>query len=280
MNFTATQIILYISFIVCIILISYYYKNNIETFASNEDLTNKELTMEELNIQNILENKGITNITIKNKIMSNVKELQTLLEKTKYMDAPISINNNGKVCDDWSMYNDNKYSKYDNSCIQINNSQERKCLSNSILTSCSNYYDDGKIDKLNIINTNEIKESFLYNNIVSAKELQFKLSKYNTNIDTILNDLITKRNLENQQKYFIDYNNQNLDDKKILFDKTNTEFEKSENNINIKKVNFQDFLEKKHIIANQKDTYYYYIKWLIIILLIVGFFNFMFSNIL
>ena len=60
--------------------------------------------------------------------------------------------------------------------------------------------------------------------------------------------------------YFIDYNNNNLEDKKTLYDKTIQEFEKSENNVNIKKVQFQDFLEKKKCNENQIRYLLYYIN--------------------
>ena len=277
MKLTSTQIVLYIIFIISIVLISYYYTNNTESFISND---NNVLTAEEQQIDNLLEERGIKDIKMKNKIMTNVIELQSRLKSINSLDVPISINNNGKVCDDWYMYDNGKYKDNNNNCIKINNSTERKCLSNNILASCSDYYEDGMIDNLNTFDINTLIVNFLNNIIISAQTLNDDISEYDTNITTILTNLIEKRNLEIQQLYFIDYNNKNLDDKKILFNKTNTKFEKSENEININKIQFQDFLDKKKILSKQKDTYYNYIKWLIILLLIVGFFNFMFTEII
>ena len=78
--------------------------------------------------------------------------------------------------------------------------------------------------------------------------------------------------------YFIDYNNNNLEDKKNLFDKTNKEFEKAENDVNINKIQFPGVFRKKRNLNKTNNSYYYYVKILIILLFVVGLFNFMFQN--
>jgi len=275
-----------------IIIISYFYRNsnsynnrntnintntinNIEAFYSNVDLP-----LDELKLNNELESNNINDIEMKTKIINYLIDLQKLLKKTEILDVPISINNNGKVCDAWGMYANGKYKKDGNNCIKINNSNRRKCLSNKILTSCNKYYNDGKIDKELKIDTKEIMDRVKYNTFVELKKTKSELSKLNDDVDNILNDLIGKKNLENQQLYFIDYNNNNLSDKQNLFDKTSKELEKSENDVNINKIQFQEFLEKKETVNKQNNSYYYYVKLLIISLIIVGLFNFMFTELL
>ena len=277
MTITCTQIVLYISFISCIILISYYYKhtNYNESFYNDGNLS-----LEQLRQQNELESMDIKDIETKTKIIGYFTEFQKLLTKADSMDAPISINNNGNECEYWDNYDNGKYKDYNNKCIKITNSTTRQCLSNNVLTSCSRYYKDGKIERLSKVNTNDIMDNLKYHTLVDLKEKEKELSEKNKEIEYILSELISKRNLENQQLYFINYNNNNLEDKKTLYEKTNKEFERAENDVNINKIQFQDFLEKKESIGKDLDTYYSYIKWLIILLIIVGLFNFMFSEIL
>ena len=139
---------------------------------------------------------------MKTKIIKNVIEVETLLKRVEFINPPISINNNGKVCDSWGVYDDSKYKFNENNCIKINNSTKPKCLSNNIVSSCSNYYNDGEIDRLSKIDIKELSDMFLYNNIVSAKDVQYELHDYNIKLNSVLDDLIEKRNLENQQLIF------------------------------------------------------------------------------
>jgi hypothetical protein len=289
MKLSTTQILLYIIFIISVIIISYYYTNcNSKINNINNNIINTiepfyangELTLEQQKLDNELESNDINDIEVKTKLINYLTDLQKLLKKTETMDVAISINNNGNICDEWGMYADGKYKHNNNNCIKINNSRQRKCLSNNILTSCSNYYKDGEIERMLKIDTKQIMDTVKYNIFTRLREIKINLSKYNDDIDNVLSDLISKRNLENQQLYFIDYNNNNLNDKKNLFDKTNKEFEKAENNVNINKIQFQEFLEKKEILNKKNNNYYYYVKILIILLIVVGLFNFMFTELL
>ncbi len=296
MKLSTTQILLYIIFIISVIVISYYYTNcnsnnninnntiNNNTINTVENFNNRNLSLNELKLDNELESNDINDIEVKTKLINYLTDLQKLLKKTETMDVAISINNNGNICDDWGMYSDGKYKYNNNNCIKINNSNKRRCLSNNILTSCSNYYKDDEqgnnIDKMLKIDTEEIMDRVKYNTFTGFKITRSELSKYNDDIDNVLSDLISKRNLENQQLYFIDYNNNNLNDKKNLFDKTNKEFEKAENDVNINKIQFHEFLEKKEILNKKNNSYYYYVKILIILLIVVGLFNFMFTELL
>ena len=294
MKLSTTQILLYIIFIISVIIISYYYTNcnskinNINNNTINNNTINTiepfyangELTLEQQKLDNELESNDINDIEVKTKLINYLTDLQKLLKTTETMDAPISINNNGNICDNWGMYDDGKYKHNNNNCIKINNSRQRKCLRNNILTSCSNYYKDGEIESMLKIDTKQIMDTVKYNIFTRLRELKINLSKHNDDIDNVQSDLISKRNLENQQLYFIDYNNKNLTDKQILFDKTNKEYEKAENDVNINKIQFQEFLEKKEILNKKNNSYYYYVKILIILLIVVGLFNFMFTELL
>ena len=188
MKLSAIQILLYIIFIISVIVISYYYTNcnsNINNINKIEPFyANGKLTLEEQKIDNELERMNINDIEVKTKLINYLTDLQKLLKTTETMDAPISINNNGNICDNWGMYDDGKYKHNNNNCIKINNSRQRKCLSNNILTSCSNYYKDGEIESMLKIDTKQIMDTVKYNIFTRLiRELKINLSKHNDDID-------------------------------------------------------------------------------------------------
>ena len=294
MKLTSIQIVLYIIFIICILLISYYYtytntkyipkkhntNNNIqintkEGFADDESGANNSLRKE---INEELTRLNIIDGNIKNKIFNYITSLTTLLNKYNYIDAPIPINNNGKMCDAWGGYSNGEYSASLNSCINIPGQNNRTCLNNNNLVSCSKYYDDGEIENLNSINTNDMVNNSKYNIYLAINDININLNKANLDMSKILTEYISKRNLENQQKYFITYNEYNLEDKKKIIDKTNKEFEKTENEVNINKIQFQQTVEQNNKNDAKKNQYYNYIFYTVILIIIVGLLNFMFSN--
>jgi hypothetical protein len=274
---TSIQILVYIIFIIFIILIGYFFTNT--NTNTKEGFTVAEDTLR-LTINNELDKLNINNIDIQSKLYNYLSSLTNILNKYKITDAPITLNNDGNLCEYWNMYENGLYKDKNTSCIIIPGHSARKCLNNNSLTSCSNYYDDGEINKLNNINTLDILNSAQYNIFLGVSKLNSDLVKYNNDMTNKLNDFIAKRNLENQQLYFINYNNSNLDDKKKIFDKSNKDFEKSENEVNINKIQFQQLVKTNSTNDNKLTKYYNYITWLIISILVIGLLNFFFSEIL
>ena len=278
MKLSPAQIALYIIFIICILLIGYYYSSINNTDGFQDETSPSSITT--LQLTNDLTTAGIKDIPTQKKLIEYLTNLNLILDRYKTIDVPITGNNNGNICENWDMYANGKYKENGNNCIKINGKGNPKCLDNNILTSCSNYYKDGEIDKLSTINIKDILDSAKYNMVVEMANVNGDLTQKNNDIDNILNELISKRNLENQQVYFIDYNNNNLDDKKNIFEKYNKEFEKTENDVNINTIQFKQFLESNQSMNAKKDKYYNYIIWLIVLLIIVGILNFFFSEIL
>ena len=303
MKLTPDQIAFYIIFIICVLGIGYYYSlntlNNTEGFVdesgsqTNSQTTNATLSSQpspssqsspsslmNLQVENELEKIDIKDTPTKNKIINYLTNLNSILDRYKTIEIPVSVNNNGNICENWDMYDNGKYQADGNNCITIKGKGVPKCLDDNILVSCSNYYNDGEIDKLQSINIKDIADSVKYNIMVELGTINADLNKKSNDINNILNELISKRNQENQQLYFIDYNNNNLDDKKKIFNKYNKEFEKSENDVTINKIQFQEFLKRNVSLNEQKDNYYNYIIWLIILLIIVGLLNLFFTELL
>ena len=296
MKITSIQIVLYILFIICILLISYCYtstsnhsltyntqlnkpftKSNSKEGFSDDTKGENDALKEEINAQ--LNKLNITDVITQKKIFTYITSLATLLNKYNYIDAPININNNGKMCEDWGNYSNGDYSSSLNNCLNISGQNDRTCLNNNSLVSCSKYYSDGQIENLNTIDTDELVNNSKYNIYLGINDINSNINKANIDMSNVLTDYISKRNLENQQKYFIKYNEYNLEDKKKIINKTNKEFEKTENDVNINKIQFQQTVEQNNYNEAKKTQYYYYILYTVILIIIVGILNFMFSKI-
>ena len=287
MKLTSSQIVLYIIFIICILLIGYYYSdiNNTDGFldttptepqqpTATPNATSSSPAPTNLEIQNYINNLDIQDIPSKNKIIDYLSSLYNTLDKYKNIDPTITINNNGYICENWDMYNNGKYKADNNNCIKIDNNGSPKCLELNNPVSCSKYYSDGKIDKLTNINIKDIIDSAKYNIILELGNIKEDFNKKEIEINKLVNELISKRNLENSQLYFIDNNNSNLDDKKQIYEKYNKDFLTLENDVNINKLQFKKSLSQSRMISIDKDKYYNYIIWLIILLCAIGIVNF------
>jgi hypothetical protein len=301
MKLTSFQIVLYLIFIICILLISYYYItsntpnyntpiHNTQIYNTNLKKSNQLNTKEgftddtgsndalKKEINEELNKLNIKDVITQKKIFTYLTSLASLLNKYNYIDAPITMNNNGKMCENWGNYSNGEYNASLNSCLNIPGQNDRTCLNNNTLVSCSKYYNDGQIENLNNIDTNELVNNSKYNIYLGINDINTNVNKANIDMTIILTDYISKRNLENQQKYFIKYNEYNLSDKKKIIDKTNKEFEKTENDVNINKIQFQQSVEQNNQTEAKKNKYYNYIFYTVILIIIVSLLNFMFSN--
>ena len=123
---------------------------------------------------------------------------------------------------------------------------------------------------------NDIKKKILitYDNL-KPNSIEKTKKLYN-----IFNDLIAKRNLENQQLSFILYNTNNIDDKQKLIDKLKDDFETSENDVNINQIEFSNFLDNNRNSDSIINIYYKLIIGIIVSIVIMGILNILFSNLL
>ena len=280
MKLTAFQIGLYIIFIIVIILISEYYTTTTTTNKNISQSKKEKFTTEEdilkSDIIKALNDSNITDYGIQKDVSDQIAKFNSILNKYKVLTVPINVNNNGK-CEDWNMYNNGQYKDYRNNCVNIQN--DYQCLKGGILSSCSNYYNDTMKNLINL-NTNEIFNNIKNNIFISINEINSSINSRNDSFNKLINEIKIKHNLEIQQKYFIDYNNKNIDSKKILIDKTSKNFEKTENEVNINKIEFQQFLKMNKKISEKNESYYSYIIYLVISIIVVGLLNFFFTELL
>ena len=229
-----------------------------------------------------LDNINIPDITTKNIVVQSLKDLKTGLQRFSNIDAPISINDDGNTCTTWGNYNNGKYRANDNNCIIVDNTNNiRKCLrANGGLATCNNLYSDGYIDRMNNIDTQPLMEQIQAEIIFNIGNSNLDLDSKSTAIDGFINDLVTKRNLENQQLYFINYNTDNLQEKQNNMDKINTDVSEKQTEVNLNQVSFSQFLATNSRNDNLNNIYYNVGIGLVISIVVVGILNVLFSNLL
>jgi hypothetical protein len=293
-NVNEHTIMIYILFLLVLGIIVYLYlkntnKDGFDSESSNESIDSKSITTEKtlpqatIGIVTDIESglKEINDEVMKNKIVNSLTDTNKLLNKYANLDAPIVIGDNGTVCAQWGSYNNNQYSNRGNRCTVIDDSKIRKCLkSDESLDTCNIYYSDGVVDKNNKIDVTNIYNIAKNNMLSKLNIVKNEISDKSKNIDLYLNDLITQKNLETQQIYFVDYNTANLEDKQKLLDISKNEYEKSENDVNINQLKFSDFLENDRNADNKRNIYYKILIGMCITIIIFGILNFLFSNIL
>jgi len=276
------QVKIFILFILCISLITCLYikYDKYELFANDkfEDTSDTDNTIA------IFTDSEISNLTVKNAINNKISSLKSIFNKYHILDPGITITNNGLTCESWENYNmDNNINNTQlNNCkiVEGSESNDPQCLVDNVLTSCSSFYSDGYINNLSSIDINEITNNMRVNIIRNCKQLFSDINKISNEIDTLLNSLNEKLYLQQQQLEFIKYNKSNLDDKTKLLNKTTKDFEKNENNININKINFTNFLEKNNNNDSKLNLYYKIILGLIVTIIIIGIFNVLVTELL
>lgn len=227
------------------------------------------------NIKNSFNDNDISNEYVKQALNNILSNIDNIFDNYAELDSAININNNGKVCDNWGTYNNNEFSPLSNSCKVISNSKTNspQCLSNNIVVSCSNYYADDVINSYTNIDVQTYKQTIVSDILLNADKLISDLNNKSILLDNKLDNLNTQLNIANQQSYFINNNSFNIDDKKKNINKTSEQYEKDENDILIKQINFKNFLEQNSNNDKSSNTYYKIIIGLIITLIVIGVIN-------
>jgi len=267
------QVKIVILFILCISLITcLYIKYDKYELFTNENFKDSKTNMK------IFTDSEITNLVSKNAINNQISLLDSIFNKYSILDLSITINNNGLPCESWKNYNSDNTQLNNCKIVEGSESNYPQCLVNNILTSCSNFYSDGYINKLLSIDIKTLKNIMRVNIIRNCKLLINDINKNSNDIDVILNLLIDKLNLEKQQLYFINYSKTSIDDKTKLVNKTSTDFEKNENDINVNEINFSHFLKTNNNNDIKIKLYYKIIISFIIIIIIIGIINIILSK--
>ena len=222
MNLNNNQILLFISFLVCIGLITCYFKNtqyNIERFDDviiSNSITTKPSTTIPIspstnNPITLFTDSDIPDITVKNTANSYLSVLNNLLNRYSKIDPALNITNNGILCD--NILNNNC------SIVEGSQSNDPQCLINNVLTSCSSFYKDGTLNQYSNIDVSQLQTTTRDRILIDCNNISNTLSTQDIEINNSLNNLTDKLDLLSQKKFFITYNTNNLNDKQQIIDK-------------------------------------------------------------
>jgi len=250
---------------VVLVTIMYFY-NRPETFQDENNSAT--VSAVSVNLDNV-----ISDATIKDTVSSLIIEMRSNLSNYNNLDAPISIHDNGETCAQWGSYDNSKYILQDNNCMMLDPSKKvRSCLdSQGTVQTCNLLYGNGTIDEKNGIQIGPYLEEAKNRMIVGVKDIQKDLEVKNKEIDLKVSDIVGKKNIEGQQLFFIEYNLNNLDDKRKNVSKVIKETDDKENAANINQLKFSQFLENNKKNENRNNLYIKIIKWLagIIFILVI-----------
>lgn len=277
LNITPNTI--YFVFIIVIILIAIIYISQNGTFGTTIENFAPTTTQPAIPTKNQStlpgKNDDITNPIIK----QTLTELKNAMLRFSDLDTPITMNDDGNICNVWDDYNNGQYRMNDNMCIILDGN--RKCLSgNNILTTCDNIYKDDYINKMNVIDIQPLLDNTKVEIMNNQQGIKDDIEVKSKNIDENINELMVKKELESQQKFFINNNQMYLEDKKKNISRINKELDKQYNDVSLNKTSFSQFLQDN---TNNENINAFYRKalWILIItLIVVCVLNFLFSNIL
>ena len=267
-------------FIITIIMIAMYYNEtynkNIESFDDvSNDISN--------DISKSITSMGITDERILKSLNAGIDNLTKTINTNINLDVPVGLNDNGEICMQWGSYDNEKYKFNGNKCLVLENSRDgnHQCLgNNNFLVNCNYLFGDGYVNNKSVVNPNTILSSI-------KTDLENRLNNMNNNItiktknlDGYVNELIAKKQLENQQRYFIDYNTENLNDKENQLKINEKELDEKQNNVGINYINFQKNMEKNKSTEYWTNIYYNIIIVLVILIILFIILAILFSNIL
>lgn len=225
--------------------------------------------------------------SIRAMVSTGLGGLVNTLDRTSNLDVPITLNDEGKICNNWGNYNNGEYRLNRNTCMVVdNNSTERKCLSSNLgssggsLVSCGYLYQDGYIDNKSIVDITSLAQEAKQRIGTSINTIITDFERKGEELDKYIGEIVMKSNLDSQQKAFLDYNVANLDDKNRQLGKTAKEMENIQNELGMNKIAFNESVENNHYTENMLAWYYKIGVGMIIVLIIIVILNFAFSNVL
>jgi tetrahydromethanopterin S-methyltransferase subunit B len=233
-------------------------------------------TLRDINLASV----GSLDDGLANTIRAGFREMVNNLDRNANLDVPITLNSEGAICNNWGGYNNGAYRLNRNTCMVVDDTTERKCLSGGGLSSCGYLYQDGYIDSKSVVDITPVVMSSKTGIINSLGVVVNDYKGKNETLDKYIGEIVMKSNLDAQQRTFVDYNIANLDDKQKQVNKTGQELEGVHNTLGSEKISFDQSVENVNNLEYMTGLYYKIVIGMIIVLAVIIILNFAFSNIL
>lgn len=238
LNYKNYNIIILIVFTVAIVLFINYdllFMKKIENFELENELTNNKTEEFTNNSGNYLVNQ-------------RRDKLMLLLNKFKRLEIPIYIDDLGVVCKDWKNDPKKRFPNKGNKCQIIND--DTYCVnSKGTLNTCNKLYNEN-IRKMSQVDVNSIVIPAFNKLKIEFRKIDKEIGKKQIDLDDTLNRLISKKNIIEQQKFFIKQNTTQINESKNISKDISDKYDKFNNTYHISKMESTNL---KQLIENQND---------------------------
>mgnify|MGYP003982714833 FL=1 len=245
-------------------VLTLYVNYDIKLFNKMEQFQN-ELSNIDTNDIPLTENLTTPNNYILDQRLDKLKHFMNKFHK---LIIPINVDDNGILCNNWANDPKERNSNLNNNYCQLNGKQAY-CLNNkNDIMTCNKLYNK-EIQRMATIDTDSLINS-------EINKLKFELDRMNKDIerkridlDDTLERLVSKKNIINQQKFFVKQNSNRLSESKNVRDKINDDLHHVVNEYEISKFHAGEAKKDINDLHNRNNTLNNIIMGLSILLIIV-----------
>ena len=270
---TKNSILLILFSLTLIIYINYdikIFKNLKETFQNMNDNENEnENDNNDTNNDNDNYDNDNNELSQSNNYVMNTRKESLLhfLDSIKKIEIPIIIDDNGVVCNDWSNDNKNRFPNKGNKC-QLIKSKAYCINNNNKITTCNKLYDK-KIQEIATIDIDNLIAPYYNELFMQFSKLDKDIKTKENELNDIINRLITKKNLNLQQEFFIKQNSNFINESQNLENDINNDYDEKTNDYNMFKTIFNNTQDEITIINNYNDMLRKIIIFISVILVLI-----------
>lgn len=261
MNDNSYNIVILIIFTSVLLL---YINYDLKVFSQIDQFQNK---LEELDTSDITltENLAPSSTYV---IDQRLSKLKHFMDKYKKLQVPINVDDNGVICNNWANDPKERYSNVNNNYCQLSGTKAY-CLNNkSDLTTCNKLYNQ-EIQRMAIVDTDSLINGGFSKLKIELSRMERDIERKRIDLDDTLDRLVSKKNIINQQKFFIKQNGNRLSESKNIRNEINDDFHKAKNEYEMSKFHSGEAKKEINTLHNSNTTLNWVIFSLSIILIIL-----------
>jgi len=196
-------------------------------------------------------------------------KLMLFLKKIEQLDVPINVDDLGLVCNDWSNDPKKRFPNKGNMCQIIKD--DAYCVNaKGGLNTCNKLYNE-EIRNLAKVDIKSIVDPAFNKLMIEFRNIDKDISKKQIDLDDTLNRLISKKNIIEQQKFFMKRNSVQVNESKNISNDIANKYDEYNNNYHISKTESKNLKEliKNQDMENERFLKIIYGIVIIIILLVI-----------
>ena len=260
LNYNKYNIIILILFTSGIIL----YVNYDLKFLNMMEAFEQEISWEEAEREEQVDPESKSYLLNKRK-----NELMMFLNRFKVLDVPINVDDNGIECNQWTNDPKGRYADKKNFCQLIG--EEAYCLNNkNRMNTCNKLYTD-EIKRMGKVDVNGITVPVFNKLNIEFRKIDKDINKKQIELDDNLNRLVRKKNLIEQQKFFMDQNSNQLSENKINQEEINEKYNEFNNKFHVSEVvatELQDDIKEQDEQNSRLMKVIYFLSVIIILMVV------------